>query len=93
MRKNFTAKYKAEAVLEILREVETLKQIAGRREVHPNVLGRWKNEAVKNLYTLFENHKDNEKHIYEAQMQELYAQIGELTSKLNWLKKKSGIEV
>ena len=93
MRKNFTAKYKAEAVLEILREVETLQQIAGRREVHPNILSRWKNEAVQNLYMLFENRKDNEKRFYEAQIQELYAQIGELTAKLSWLKKKSGIDV
>ena len=93
MRKNFTPKYKAEAVLEILREAETLKQIAGRREVHPNMLGRWKNEAVSNLHTLFDDRKSNEKRAYEEQIQELYAQIGELSAKLSWLKKKSGIDV
>jgi len=27
----------------------------------------------------------------QALIQELYAQIGELTAKINWLKKKSGI--
>ena len=93
MRKNFTAKYKAEAVLEVLSEAETLNKIAGRREVHPNLLQRWKSEAVQNLYTVFENRKGEEKRQYEAQIQELYAQIGELTAKINWLKKKSGIEV
>ena len=93
MRKNYTPKYKAEAVLEVLSEAETLNKIAGRRDVHPNMLGRWRNEAVQNLHTLFEDRKDNEKRDYEAQMQELYAQIGELTAKLNWLKKKSGINV
>jgi len=93
MRKKFTAKYKAESVLEVLREAETLNQIAGRREVHPNILGRWKSEAVQNLYTLFENRRGEERRLHEAQTQELYAQIGELTSKLNWLKKKSGIDI
>jgi len=93
MRKKFTSKYKAEAVIEVLREAETLNQIAGRREVHPNMLGRWRNFAVQNLHELFENRKDNEKRFYEAQIQELYTQIGELTSKISWLKKKSGLDV
>jgi transposase-like protein len=93
MRKKFTPKYKADAVLEVLREAESIKQIAGRRDVHPNMLGRWKAEATKNLYTLFEDNRVNEKRAYEAQLQVLYAQIGELTAKLSWLKKKFGIEV
>jgi len=93
MRKNFTAKYKAEAVLEVLREAESLHEIAGRREVHPNMLSRWKNEVTRNMFTLFEDRKGAEKREHEAQVQELYAQIGELSSKLSWLKKKSGIDV
>jgi transposase-like protein len=93
MRKNYTSKYKAESALEVLSEAETLNKIAGRRGVHPNLLGRWRNEAVENLYTLFEDRSGKDKRAHEAQTQELYAQIGELTAKLNWLKKKSGIEV
>ncbi|MDR1204601.1 MAG: transposase [Peptococcaceae bacterium] len=93
MRKNYTAKYKAEAVLEVLREAESLNEIAGRLEVHPNMLGRWKNEAVKNLFTVFDNSKGDQLRKHETQVQELYAQIGELTTKLGWLKKKSGIDV
>jgi len=93
MRKKYTSKYKAEAVLEVLRESETLNQIASRREVHPNMLGRWKNEAVQNLHTVFEDQSGEEARVHEEKVQELYAQIGELTAKLSWLKKKSGIEV
>lgn len=93
MRKKYTPKYKAEAVLEVLREAESLKEIAGRLEVHPNMLGRWKNEAVRNLPTIFEDRSGDEKRTHEAEKQELYAQIGELTSKLSWLKKKSGIDI
>ena len=93
MKKKYTSKYKAEAVLEVLGEAETLIKIAGKRGLHPNMLGRWRNEAVENLHTLFEARNDKEKRIQEAQIQELYAQIGELTTKLSWLKKKSGIDV
>jgi len=93
MRKNYAPKYKAEAVLEVLREAESLNEIAGRLEVHPNMLGRWKNEAVRNLYTLFEDRKGEEKRAHEAMIQELYAQLGELSSKLSYLKKKSGIDI
>ena len=78
-------------MLEVLREAKTLKQIAGRRDVHPNMLGRWKNEAVQKLPMLFDDRSGNEKRAYEAQIQELYAQIGELTAKLSWLKKNLGL--
>jgi putative transposase len=83
MRKNYTAKYTAEAVLEVLREAESLNEIAGRLEVHPNMLGRWRNEAVRNLFTVFENSKGDQLRKHETQVQELYAQIGELTAKHN----------
>lgn len=93
MKKEYSSEYKAAVVLEILREEKSLKEIAGERMVHPNMLGRWKKEATKNLHTIFENKKGEEKKEHEAQIQELYAQIGELSAKLSWLKKKSGIEV
>jgi len=93
MRKKYTPKYKAEAVLEVLRESETMNEIAGRLEVHPNMLGRWKNTAVKNLHTIFDDTDSVKQRKNDAVTQELYAQIGELTAKLNWLKKKSGIDV
>ena len=93
MRKNYSAKYKAEAVLELLREAETLNEIAGRLDVHPSMLIRWKSQAKKELHLIFEDRKGDEKRAHEAQVQELYAQIGEVTAKLSWLKKKSGIDV
>lgn len=93
MRKNYTPKYKAEAVLEVLREGESLNEIAGRMGVHPNMLGRWKKEAVRNMYTVFENRRGEEQRAHEAEIQELYAQIGELSAKLSFLKKKSNIDI
>lgn len=94
MRKNYTSKFKAETVIEVLREVKTLNEIAGERQVHPNMVGRWKKEAMEKLPTVFEDEKGKEgKKEQEKIINELYAQIGELTTKLNWLKKKSGINI
>lgn len=95
MKKNYTPEYKAKTVLEVLREEKTINQISAERGIHPNILGRWKKEVMDGLPSLFEGEKKarKEKREQEEQIQELYAQIGELTTKVNWLKKKSGIDV
>ena len=37
--------------------------------------------------------EDKEKEALKQQIKELYTEIGELTTKLNWLKKKSGLKL
>jgi SMC interacting uncharacterized protein involved in chromosome segregation len=47
------------------------------------------------LPNLFEEDLKTEKALkakHEQQLKDLYAEIGRLTTQLNWLKKKSGIE-
>ncbi len=92
--KTYTSEFKARAVLEVLREAKPLNEIAAEKGLHPNLLGRWKTEAIKGLQTVFDEGKRKvaERKAQEDKTQELYAQIGELTAKLSWLKKKSGIE-
>lgn len=95
MRKKYPSETKAKIILEILREEKSLAQIASEHDVHPNQLSRWKNEAIALLKTGLEDGRkksDKEKDELKSKIHELYAQIGELTDKLNWLKKKSGIQ-
>jgi len=92
-RKRFTARQKAHIALEILKEEKTINQIASEYGIHPNVLYRWKKQAIENLPKLFdtENKSERERQAeHERQMDELYNEIGRLTTQLNWLKKKSG---
>jgi transposase-like protein len=95
MRKRHSPEFKAKAVLETLKEERPLNQIASDLEVHPNMLSAWKGSAVKALATLFERENkalaDQEAH--DKQLDELYAQIGRLTTQVAWLKKKSGIQL
>jgi len=92
-RRHFSANQKAQIALEILKEEKTINQIAAEYGVHPNVLYRWKKQALENLPKLFEDENKSERDCqaeYERQMNELYNEIGRLTTQLNWLKKKSG---
>ena len=95
MRKKYTAKKKAQIVLEILKEERSIAQIASEYGIHPNQLYRWKAQALEELPTLFEDERKTGKDLraaHERELNELYAEIGRLTTQLNWLKKKSGIE-
>ena len=95
MKKNYSSEYKAKAVIEILREAKPINEIASERGVHVNQLSRWKKTAIESLPQIFDNQRKrkNEEKEHEEKIQELYAQIGELTTKVNWLKKKSGLDV
>jgi transposase len=95
MKKRYTAKQKAQIVLEILKEERSIAQIASEYGIHTNQLYRWKAQALENLASLFEDERRGEKGLqaeHERQVKELYAEIGKLSTQLSWLKKKSGIE-
>ncbi len=90
MRKTYTAHFKAQVVLELLREEKTLAQLASEHGVHPNMLREWKGIALRALPGAFEK-RDTvaaAQAAHEQQVHELYAEIGQLTTQLNWLKKK-----
>ena len=95
MRKRYSPEFKARVVLETLKEDRPLNQIAAEYEVHPNMLSTWKGSAVKGLTPLFEreNKAQADKQIHDKQLEELYAQIGTLTTQVAWLKKKSGLDL
>ena len=96
MRKRYTSKKKAQIVLEILKEEQSIAQIASEYGVHPNQLYKWRAQALENFTVLFEDERKGEKALkteHERQLQELYAEIGKLSTQLAWLKKKSGIEL
>ncbi len=95
MRKRYSPSFKAESVLEVLKEDQTLNQIASARAVHPNQLSKWKTQVQQNLHKLFEPDQQATRTLEEAharELEKLYAEIGRLTTQVNWLKKKSGLD-
>jgi transposase-like protein len=96
MRRRFSARQKSQVVLEILKEERTIAQIASEYGVHPNQLYRWKKQAVDHLAELFSKDDKQERAkqaAHDRQLEELYAEIGRLTTQVNWLQKKSGLDV
>ena len=95
MRRRFSAKQKSQIVLEILREEKTIAQIASEYSVHPTQLHRWKKQALDHFSELFQKDDKQERAkqaTHERQLEELYAEIGRLTTRVSWLKKKSGLD-
>jgi putative transposase len=95
MKKNYTPEFKARVVLELLREEATINEVASKNDVHPTQLRLWKKAAIEGMPELLGDKRRRDTLIkeHEEMVKELYAQIGELTAKFNWLKKKSGIDV
>jgi transposase-like protein len=95
MKHFFTGKQKAQIVLELLKEEKTVSQISSEYGVHPNQLYRWRAQVLEELPNLFEKEGKTDKAqqaAHDHKVEELYAEIGKLTTQLAWLKKKSGLE-
>jgi putative transposase len=95
MRKRYTPTQKAAIVLELIREVDTLPKIAARHGIHPNQLYKWKAQVLESLPQLFADGAPERQALiaeHDRKLTELYAEIGRLTTQLDWLKKKSGLE-
>ncbi len=94
-KRQYTAAFKAEVVQEALKEMQTLSQLGSLYGVHPTVIADWKAQALKSLASLFEKARSElaaEKAARERQLQELYAEIGRLTTKVSWLEEEAGIQ-
>jgi putative transposase len=89
-KKTYTSAFKAQVVLDLLKEEKTFAQLASEYGVHPNLLREWKLIALKALPAAFDK-RDTlavTQAAHDHQLQELYAEIGRLTTQVNFLKKK-----
>ena len=78
-------------VIEAIQEARTVNQIASEHGINPNLLSRWKADAINNLPNLFRRGltaMEEQRQAYETRIEELYTQIGKLTMEADWLKKK-----
>ena len=90
MKKFYTTTFKAQLVLELLKETKTLSQLATEHGVHPNVLRAWREQAIKELPTVFTQRDSlaDAQAAHAQQLEELYAEIGRLTTHVTFLKKR-----
>lgn len=90
-RKVHTSKFKSKVALAALRERETLSELGQKYELNPNQISQWKQKAMRELATIFEQQRGRKSASDETHINQLYEQIGRLQMELAWLKKKSGL--
>jgi transposase-like protein len=93
-RNKYSPEYKSKIVLEILREEESISEIASRENINKNQLQNWKREFIENSPKVFSQSKierDSRKEVREAleREQAVMAKVGQLTLEVDYLKKKS----
>lgn len=86
-RNRYSAEFKAKVALSALRNDETMAELAARFAVHPTMINAWKRSLVESAAEIFQKgHKSRKQD--EAQVDELYRQIGKLQVERDFLSKK-----
>jgi putative transposase len=89
-RRNFTPEFKSHIVLQLLREEQTVNELAAVHQISPVVISRWKAEFLEKASMVFQKGTtDAEKDIAEKddQIADLERKVGQLTIEVDWLKK------
>ena len=85
-----SAGFRAKVALAAVKEVHTISEVASQFGVHPTQIHKWKRQALDGLETLFaDGRKGPSPREEEAEVVELYEQIGRLKMELEWVKKKA----
>jgi len=87
-RKQYSGAFKAKIGLDALIGIKTTAQIARENQVHPLLVGQWKQTIRERLPELFERGGQAPEES-EKMIAQLHQKIGQLTVDLDWLKKKS----
>ena len=90
-RKRYDSRFKAQVVLEAIRNQRTIAEIASEYGVHANQITKWKRRVLDELPGIFSNKRERDQQDNETLQAELYRQIGQLKVELDWLKKKVGV--
>ena len=90
-RRNFSAKFKSELVIELLKGEKDLNTIASENNIQPNLLRNWKKEFLDKASVVFDDSREDnlkEKLALERKEKAEYAKkVGQLTMQVDWLKK------
>ena len=92
-RRNFSAKFKSDLAIELLRGEKDLNNLAAENNIQPKLLRNWKKEFLDNASVVFDDKREEnlkEKLTEERKEKAEYAKkVGQLTMQVDWLKKKS----
>jgi transposase-like protein len=88
-RKRYSAQFKFQIALEVVKGLKTVNQLASEHEVHPNQVSQWKRQLLAEGATIFDNGSGQQQREAAKTEAELYEQIGRLKMEVEWLKKST----
>jgi transposase len=88
-RRRLDAAWKAKVALEALRNEATVAELAAKYQLHPNQIYAWKKQLLDGAAAVF-SHGAGKEAGREAEFNELYAKIGQLTVERDFLSRRSG---
>jgi transposase len=92
MKKTYTPKQKTQVALLALAG-EPISKLASNYQIHPNLISKWKKILETEAISLFSDRRKKENYSKEKINAELKKMIGQRDIEIEWLKKKSGLEL
>ena len=90
-RRQFTARFKTQVVLEALSGLSTMTELASKYELHPIQISKWKSKFLKEAPNIFSGSLKKREEQKDQLIEELYKQVGQSKVEVDWLKKKVGL--
>lgn len=90
-KKQYSPQFKAKVALEAVEGVKSIAELSGEYKIHPSVLNKWKRKLVEESINIFEGDasKQDKSTEKEAEINELYRQIGKLKVEKDFLADRS----
>jgi transposase len=88
-RRSFTAKFKAQVVLEVLSSLKSQAEVARQHKLKPELIARWKDVVLEGVEGLFQGGEQRNQE--QDRIAELERMVGRLTMDLEVAKKASAL--
>lgn len=90
-RKQYSAQFKAKIALAAIRGEKTVAELASQYEIHPTMINNWKRQLLEGASNIFESSSSTAavSSDQQAQIDELYRQIGQLKVERDFLANRS----
>ncbi len=86
-RRNFSTDFKAKVALAAIRGDGTMAELASRYDIHPNMIAKWKRQALSGMKEGFGRNAANRDLSRESEIKTLQAKDGELIVERDFLAK------
>ncbi len=86
-RHNYSTDFKAKVALAAIRGDGTMADLASRYDIHPNMIAKWKRQALSGMKEGFGRNVANRDVSRESEIKTLQAKVGELIVERDFLAK------